>query len=1310
MSPRRIAPAVMPRLNRLPLLFPCFRFLTKTVRLLLGCLLLAGPLALQANLLDPEAGLPVIRDFRSTDYLGHPQIFDIEQDKEGFIYFANVQGILQYDGIHWRHHQAPLTYTYRLAVADDGRIWASGMDALGYFQHVPGKIELEYHSILSALPDDIRQIGRGGDIVLHDGAVFVSTTRGLIRYRDGQVLSWRIDTPARAGSLTLLDGTLYWHDGKSRLKRVAGDEVVQVAEDPDVLAARNLIGVSRPNLPPLWIAGEKGVFELDPITGRFIRVEGPLDELVRTTRVNDVLDLHDGTLGIATSVRGVVISSMDGQQIRRIDRESGLADNAVLSLFTDRDGGLWAGLNSGAARIAYRSAVTVFDGSNGPTPGTIDGWFRHRGRVYAGTFDGLYRLEPPDPVQGTPARFRHIATDVTNVFAFATIDGRLVFSSADGLHVLHDDDTHELFAEVPGNAPKVMLPSKLVPDRYYIAGENGLSVLERTPSGWQVTGGHNKAGLCFTLVEEASGDVWFASYTTGFWRVPAAHRVTDFKEFPVENYHRNRGLPETMTWTTVSPGAHGTVFFTDAGAVKFDPKIRQFAPDDRYPIAGRNNHTLTPTVVTPDGATWASVFGDSVMTAKYPLGRFENDLQGRPVWRPAPGEALEAVGFAGVAVAYVDATGEPPVLWVRGYDKHVRIRLDLLRDPTLSWRIAINQLSQGDEIRALTSTQPADADGLVIPFSREPLIFGFANPRFGSTGGVKYQTRLLGYNNRWSAPSEIPQVSYTNLEGGPFILEVRALDATGAESEISRIKFNVQPPWYRRPASYALYALLALLTGGGLVRWRLVALERERHRLEELVARRTRELAGAKEEAEAANRAKSTFLANMSHELRTPLNGILGYAQIMRNDPALDPRTRERVQIVNTSGEHLLRMINEVLDFSKIEAGKMELRPVPFDLRQLLREIVVAHEPRATANQLSLALDIAPDLPGRWLGDAPKLRQILDNLVSNAVKFTAHGGVRLHVTQSAQDRSRLGFAVEDTGPGISPEERIKLFQPFHQLQTRTPHETGTGLGLAIARRLAELMTGELTLESTPGQGSTFTLQVPLDEMPEDATAAPEPSLAVIGYEGPRRRILVVDDVAINRSLLLDLLGPLGFDLREASSAAAADELLDTFRPDIALVDLRMPGENGLEWIKRRRQTHPKLAMVLMSASVLNFDRDSALAAGCDDFLPKPFRDTELVQILGRQLELEWRYEPDGAGAPRHAVAGDNLPDPADLNALLDAARRGAISELRQLLVALAGNRPDCAKFTARLNTMAKAYEMERIRIYLEQALDQVHPR
>ncbi|HYD85247.1 MAG TPA: ATP-binding protein, partial [Opitutus sp.] len=347
------------------------------------------------------------------------------------------------------------------------------------------------------------------------------------------------------------------------------------------------------------------------------------------------------------------------------------------------------------------------------------------------------------------------------------------------------------------------------------------------------------------------------------------------------------------------------------------------------------------------------------------------------------------------------------------------------------------------------------------------------------------------------------------------------------------------------------------------------------------------------------------------------------------------------------------------------EAGKLELRPAPFNLPQLLRDLFTALEARAIQKQLHFSLELAADLPATVVGDAQKLRQVLDNLLGNAVKFTPRGAVVLRAFPTG---GRIAFAVEDTGAGIPEKEQANLFQPFHQPADGRPPEPGTGLGLAIARRLVALMGGELTFETTPGRGSTFSFAVTLEALASGSHDAEPVARPPIGYRGPRRRLLVVDDVAVNRSVLVELLQPLGFELREAASGAEALALMPEFKPHLVFLDLRMPGMDGLELTRRLRAlpvSGEPLVLVAMSASVLSFNRDSALEAGCDDFLPKPFREPDLIAKLSMHLRIEWRH-----GLTAHPFSGDKCSAPAstvELGTLLETARRGEIRALREQL-------------------------------------------
>lgn len=383
----------------------------------------------------------------------------------------------------------------------------------------------------------------------------------------------------------------------------------------------------------------------------------------------------------------------------------------------------------------------------------------------------------------------------------------------------------------------------------------------------------------------------------------------------------------------------------------------------------------------------------------------------------------------------------------------------------------------------------------------------------------------------------------------------------------------------------------------------------------------------AKQAAESANRAKSEFLARMSHELRTPLNGILGYAQILaHHSESLTPRQQKGVDIIQSSGEHLLTLINDILDISKIEARRVELDLVELDLAGFLSTVIGIIRLRAEAKGLTLIHELLPNLPATMLADEIRLRQILINLLDNAVKFTNQGQVTFKVGCQGE---RLRFQVEDTGIGLAPDDLDKIFEPFEQVGSVYNKADGTGLGLAISRRLVKLMGSDLEVSSIFGEGSKFWFDLALarSEKAVDSTEETCQPQTVCGYQGARRKILVVDDKASNRLVLTNMLEPLGFDMFEAIDGLEGVERAKMIKPDLILMDIRMPYMDGFEATERLRQTagFERVIIIAVSASTFGEDRSASLEAGCDDFIPKPVHLPTLLQRMALLLQLTWIY-------------------------------------------------------------------------------------
>ena len=388
------------------------------------------------------------------------------------------------------------------------------------------------------------------------------------------------------------------------------------------------------------------------------------------------------------------------------------------------------------------------------------------------------------------------------------------------------------------------------------------------------------------------------------------------------------------------------------------------------------------------------------------------------------------------------------------------------------------------------------------------------------------------------------------------------------------------------------------------------------------------DLRAAMERAEVANRAKSAFLASMSHELRTPLNAVLGYTQILKRDKTLTPMQMTGLSTIQQGGQHLLALINDVLDLSRVEAGKMDFHPKPVRLAELLAVLADIMRVRAEQKHLHFELDMAGGLPAVVSVDETRLRQVLLNLLGNAVKFTDRGSVRLRVTPVEEGRSagmaRLRFEVIDQGIGIAADQQEAIFRPFEQVGDVSRRAGGTGLGLAISRQLVQLMGGELKVDSAPGRGSRFWFEValPLADVPEPVASDER---VATGYAGPRKTILVVDDVATNRALLRDLLGSLGFRTMEAETGAGALQQAQAAHPDLVLLDMMMPGMDGIETMKRLRADTrtARLPVLMISASSTPEEEERSLEVGANGFLAKPVNEHDLLREIGAHLHLEW---------------------------------------------------------------------------------------
>jgi signal transduction histidine kinase/FixJ family two-component response regulator len=1258
---------------------------------LISFLALAGPLQAQSRPTDPEMGRPQVRNWTMRDYEAYPQNWVVRRDAEGRLYFGNRDGVLMYDGQGWRTLPMPGLFVRGLDFAADGRLYAGAVDELGYFERTALGEWGAFVSLRDHLPAEERAIADIRSVRALPDGVFFATAKRLLRWHDGKFKIWRLDGEWSVFSYRVGE-KLYLHRMQDALRVVSGDEL-KVAVDLPQLQARlaAVLPWTGEALLLIWPNGECAVWQDGQLT--------PWAEASRAwlsaQEIAGAQLLSGGRVAIRTARDGVVLFDEAGNFLQRIDAEAGLYNSIVRDVLLDGEGGLWFAMNHGVAHVDALAGVTFFDAQNGLSRSTVRAVTRHDGVLHAATAEGVFRLRPADGA--TMARFEFMPGTDDDTLALHSHRSGLLVGTRLGVY-LHTGNGGA--RELLTSAAYQLSPRPGRPDEVWAAGSGGVYPLSYDGSRWRV--GEPLLGPVTearTLAELPDGSLWISTPTRGLlrWREPTRAPVA-----PPDVFFESAGLPTGHNWMRIVRWRDALMASSSLGLYRWEPNEEQFK---LFPVAGAGPGEGSRNIHGGDPEHLWSFFGQS-RTSSHIL-RIAED--GTP--QALPQTIVQAVGD--VETLWRETRDGREILWVGGSYGLVRVDLaDAFLQPS-EFRTVFGSIER--------TFEPDLRDGrFVWPHGRADFAVHFAATTYRSGTNLQFQNWLEGYDREWSSWSTSASREFTNLAAGQYRLRVRARDADGRIGQEAVLPFVVLPPWWQTGWAYAGYVVGGLLFVRGIVRWRVRAGERERERLQQLVAERTCQLAEsqqsllqAKEAAEAANRAKSAFLASMSHELRTPLNSVLGYAQILRRSAEIGPNSRRALDTIQRSGDHLLHLINEVLDLAKVEAGRVELQETPFSLGRFAQSITDLFAVRAAEKALTFRGPRIDDLPALVRGDESRLRQVLVNLLGNAFKFTERGSIQWAVSPAGPGRWRI--EVSDTGAGIAPAEQAKVFEPFYQASSIPAlAQQGTGLGLSISAQLVQLMGGDLQLESKIGKGSRFWFELPL---PTVAAAAPvdiapvEEPVRIVGYQGRRRRLLVVDDERLNRAILDEMLTPLGFVVEPADGAEAARAAVARQAPDAVLLDLRMPGDDGFVLAREWRATGALLGakVLALSASVLPEQQAEALAAGCDAFLAKPFREEQLLRVLGSLLELDWLCsEIDQEAEASAEVSVSSLQwDAGILRRLLQLAEHGDALRLGQELATLARRGAAWAAAVAPWQKLAVGYQMETLSRALEDTLRRV---